>query len=129
MNQVNKQLLESVTGAYQMITQELSKPQEDVVAISVCGSTRGAIENVLKLYLDSKGVETKTARNLDELIKNCISQNNSFHRFDFSPVNCKCDPMNSSTTYCLGEKNILSCYKLLSELKDFIFSDLKIAGN
>ena len=127
MKEVNQELLNNVSGAFEMITNELTKPQEDMVAISVCGATRGAIDNILKLYLGSKGVETKPAMSIDDLVNLCIRQDKSFQRYDFSSLNCRCDPSNnSSMTYCLGEDKVISCYRLLVELRNYIFKDLNI---
>jgi hypothetical protein len=127
MKQVNQQLLDSVNGAYDMITHELSKPQEDVVSISVCGASKGAIGNILRLYLDGKGVDFSKALTINDLTKLCKAQNSKFDHFDFSSMNCKCEPSDDhGLSYCLGEESIDACYKLLSELKDYIYEDLGI---
>ncbi|MBL0103675.1 MAG: hypothetical protein IPP51_07925 [Bacteroidetes bacterium] len=127
MKQVNQQLLESVNGAYDMITHELSKPQEDVVSISVCGASKNAITNILRLYLDAKGVDYSKVLTVNELAKMCNAQNQKFSSFNFGVMNCKCEPTEDhSMSYCLGEDSIDACYKLLSELKDFIYEDIGV---
>jgi hypothetical protein len=128
MKQVNQQLLSNFTGTFHMLTNELSKPQEDVVAVSVCGSTRYAIENILKLYLDSYGVESKNAKNINDLVILCVGQNKHFLEYDFAKLNCHCEPVSTNTmVYCLGEDKLTSCYNLLVDLKKFIFNELKIS--
>lgn len=130
MKQVNQQLLDSVLGTYHMITNELSKPQEDVVEFSVCLATKSGIQNILKLYLESKDVDINHANSIDELVKLAIQQNEKFNRFDFSALNCRCEHSDDhSMSYCLGEEKINSCYRLLVGLKGFIFDELKIKVN
>ena len=128
MQAINQKLLKSVTGAYQLISHELSRPKEDVVGISVCGTTKSAIEKVLTLYLESKGIKNPEAETMNELMNLCIRKNKKFQQFDISTLSCRCESSkDNSLSYCLGVEKINSCYSLLVEIKDFVFKELKIS--
>ena len=127
MKPINQELVDSVNGTYQMITDELSKPQEDVVEFSVCIATKTAISNVLKLYLENKDVDTSQTRNIDDRVQLSLKQNDKFNSFDFASLNCRCEHTEDhSMSYCLGEEKINSCYRLLVEVKDFVYDELKV---
>ena len=127
MKQVNTALLKSIHNSFQLISRELSRPKEDVVGIFVCGSTKAAIEKVLTLYLDCRGLKNPVADNMNELMNLCIKKNKKLQRFDVSALSCKCEPtQNFPRSYCLGDEKINSCYKLFVELKDFVFEELEI---
>ena len=130
MKNINQQLLENVNGAYAFISSELSKPEEDVVSISLCGASKNAIAEVLKLYLDGKGAEYKTALSVNELINSCKKLDKNFENFDFKLMICRCDHISESTdAYCLDERNIDACFKLFNQLREYIFGSLNISLN
>ena len=128
MEPKNEQLLKSISGTYQMITEEMARPKEDVVGFSVCGATKRTIADVLRLYLNSKNISTQEGENANDLMKHCMGENKNFSQFDMSPLACRCEPSHDSPSYCLGHESIDTCYKLLSSIKNFVFDELKISN-
>jgi len=127
MKQVDEKLLSHVNGALHIITEELSKPQEDVVAISVCGTTRGAIQDMLKLFLVSNGISVQEAGTIDDLVRMCVKKDDRFLNFDFSVVYCRCESSNKDTIpYCMSDDRVQACYQLLLKLKEHVYGDLEV---
>ncbi len=128
METTNNQLLESINNSFQKISDELARPKEDIVGMSVCGITKNTIGNLLRLYLNGRNIQVRDGESTNEMMKTCIAENKDFAQFDLSPLACRCDPSNDSMSYCIGEESIYSCFKLLESIKKFVYGELKISA-
>jgi len=124
MKNIDQNLLERVNFAYELITNELSKPEEDVVSLSVCSASKQAIANTLRLYLNGKGVDFSNALSIQNLVDLCVANDKQFGRFDFSVMNCRCESdQDYTSSYCLSEDRINKCNDLFKDLRAHVFHE------
>ncbi len=130
METLNLQLLNSINGSYQAISDQLYRPKEDLVEISICSTTKGTIEKILRFYLESKGVQNADIKNINDLMNTCAKQNSNFNKFDISSLSCRCEPSEHNVaSYCTGDEKLNSCFRILDEMRAFVFNELNIGKN
>ncbi|TXG36801.1 HEPN domain-containing protein [Seonamhaeicola maritimus] len=97
---------------------ELYKPEEDVVAYSVCKNSQYAIENFLKGYLIKKGVDTSSLETIAQLYEACKKININFEKVDLSDFQCLSHKIDSR--YCNEYGKVNSCFASADDLDTFL---------
>lgn len=96
---------------------ELCRPEEDVVSYLVCKNSQHAIENFLKGYLLSKGIDPQGYENINSLYEQCIAFNPKFKDLDLSGFTCKSYAPDSRS--CSGSDKVSKCYEAADNLNAF----------
>ncbi|SMO64502.1 hypothetical protein [Fodinibius sediminis] len=115
-------------------TEELHKPEEDVVTYSACISARSSLYHFLGcLYVHKSNEEIdKTLeqgkKTIDELIEYATQHVSGVGEIDFSPMRCTCkdvkEIVNDEEIYFCNNINIVKeCTHLAQKVKDIIVSD------
>jgi len=97
---------------------ELFRPEEDVVAYSVCNNVQFAVENYLKGFLTKKGIDPKGYSSIESLYEHCLLINPKFGEIDMTNFNCKTHSINSK--YCIDHFSANNCYEIAETLSSFL---------
>lgn len=107
--------------------EELRRPSEDVVTLSACQLVRASMKHIMRLYLMAQGVEWNHKMSFDDLMKSCIKTNRSFSKINVSEIECKnADYQHCDHKYCLSVDNVSGCLTAAKELRDIVWTELKI---
>ena len=98
--------------------QELFKPEEDVVTYAVCKNAQYAIENYLKGFLLTNGIDPDNYKTIEELYEQCKSINNKFEDIDLSDIGCKSHHLDSK--YCNEVSKVSNCFDVADNLDTFL---------
>lgn len=115
-------------------TEELNKPEEDVVNYSACISARSALYHFLGTYYVYKSQEEvdksleQGKMTVDELIEYAEQHISEISEIDFSPMRCTCKDVkeivnNDEIYFCNNIDTIKGCTKIAQKVKDIIVSD------
>lgn len=97
--------------------EELCRPEEDVVSYLVCKNSQVAIENFLKGYLLSKGIDPQDYKNINNLYEQCVAINPRFGDLDLAGFTCKTHALDSRS--CSGTEKVSKCYEIAGSLDAF----------
>ena len=74
---------------------EFFRPEEDLVAYSVCKNAQFSIENFLKGYLMQHKIDVVGDETLDLLYEKCLNNNKNFSQLDLSALQCRSHNLNT----------------------------------
>ena len=97
---------------------ELCRPEEDVVSFSVCKNAQFAIENYLKGYLFTNGIDANQFTTIDALFDQCKKINKKFEIIDLSNFSCSANKIDSK--YCSEVEKVSHCYSSADQLDTFL---------
>lgn len=98
-------------------SEELFRPEEDVVTYSVCKNAQYAIENFLKGFLVNNGIDPSNIKTINELYEQCKTINKKFENIDLSDFSCKSKEIDSR--YCNELKKVSNCFDIADGLDTF----------
>ncbi|RLD30762.1 MAG: hypothetical protein DRI70_00240 [Bacteroidetes bacterium] len=99
-------------------SEELLKPEEDVVSYLVCKNAQHAIENFLKGFLLQNGIDVNNYKTIDSLYKQCESINKNFKEINLSDFDCKSYNMDSRN--CNEVSKVSNCFEIADRLDTFL---------
>jgi len=99
-------------------SEELFRPEEDVVSFAVCKNAQFAIENYLKGYLLNNNIDPSDFKTVESLYERCKSINNKFQEVDLSNFKCKADELESR--FCNEVVEVSYCFDVANELDTFL---------
>lgn len=114
-------LIQEADAALQVASQERMKPEEDVVAYSVCHNSRLSIRLYLASHLQKHGVEARPGWSINELLKRCAAVNPDFSKVDVSEIECR-GGKGDRNEYCLAVAQVTSCFEAANEVRKLIHS-------
>ncbi|UOB17566.1 HEPN domain-containing protein [Abyssalbus ytuae] len=113
-----KQLFKQAVDTLNRASEELYRPEEDIVTYLVCKNAQVAIESFLKGYLVENGVDISKHTTVNSLYNKCLDINKNFKEIDLSEFNCKSQSLESR--YCDDVSKVDSCFKIASNLDSFL---------
>lgn len=99
-------------------SEELFRPEEDVVSYTVCKNSQLAIENYLKGFLLQNKIEPSNYKNIASLYKKCKMINKNFEKVDLSKFECKSHRLDSR--YCSEVSKVSNCFDIADNLDTFL---------
>lgn len=106
--------------------EEICRPLEDVVSLSVCFKVRNSIKEILKLYLDIISVKYSNDSNLEQLFALCDANGKRFDTVEISKVYCKNDnDISCGENCCIGVNEVADCTKVAKQLSEVILKNIK----
>jgi HEPN domain-containing protein len=120
-----KELFDKAVEKLGEANDELFRPEEDVVSYSVCKNAQYAIENYLKGFLLSKGVDPIEFNTIESLFEQCKLINTNFAKIDLSDISCKSHTID--VRYCNEVSKVSSCFDAADELDTFLRKEKIIA--
>ncbi|RED44760.1 HEPN domain-containing protein [Seonamhaeicola aphaedonensis] len=97
---------------------ELYKPEEDIVAYSVCKNSQYAIDNYLRGFLTKKGIDTTDLETISQLYETCKKMNKNFEKIDLTNFQCIYHIIDSK--YCNEYAKVNSCFATADNLDSFL---------
>ena len=101
--------------------EELNKPHEDVVTLSVCQGTKMAIDNFLKAYLLKHQVKNVEEGDLISRYQQCISFKSDFAKISLDSFDCIHDEKCSMSEYCMSINKVSECLKVAEDFRNLIY--------
>lgn len=99
-------------------SEELFKPNEDVVSFLVCKNSVKSIENHLKGFLTQRGFETNDQESLDHLLERCRLLDKRFHQVNFEAIDCSAN--HNHDKFCDEVEKVSSCFQAADQLDSFL---------
>lgn len=88
--------------------EELFKPQEDIVAYSVCKNAQFAIDNLLRGFLLSNKIDPSQDDSMESMLEKCIKIDGKFKKIDLGMITCRGHKIDSR--YCTELKTVTACF-------------------
>lgn len=127
MEPVTSRMLKSATSDYTFAIQEMMRPKEDVSTLSACLMAKRAISKLMMVYLDEMKVVYNPMDSMEDLMKCCFEKDINFLQFDFSVLQCRCEPACGGVLgYCTEYSRVERCVSLMRRMKTYIFDQLKL---
>lgn len=99
-------------------SQELFKPEKDIVTYVVCKNSQYAIENYLKGYLLKNGIEPSEFKTIDDLYEQCKIINKNFEKVNLEGFDCKAHDLDSR--FCNEVSKVNNCFDIADSLDTFL---------
>lgn len=110
-------LFEEAVKKLNEASEELFRPEEDVVSYSVCKNAQFAIENYLKGFLFNNGIDPSNFKTIESLYEQCKLINKNFKEVDLT--NLKCKSHNIDSRYCNEVSKVSNCFDVADNLDAF----------
>lgn len=94
--------------------QELYKPEEDVVSLVICRSTKDSIENYLKGYLTLRGFDIVDGQTLGDLMERCRMLDSKFRSINIEEIDCR--NVKNPDLHCQEIEKFGACYEVADKL-------------
>jgi hypothetical protein len=101
--------------------EELNKPYDDVMTISVCQGTKLAIDNFFKAYLLKHQVKDVEQGDIMSRYEQCLSFKPEFSNFDFKSFECIHDEKCSMSSYCMSIEKVSECVKVAEGFRNIVY--------
>ncbi len=123
-----KDLLKQAVEKLRIAEDELNRPCEDVVTLSVCLMARQYMSAMIRLFLLSKSIEHKEEESLSNLLNQCKAVDKQFESINLSKVFC-CELNNAEceNTHCLSIEKVNNCITIANQVKLIVLNKLKLS--
>ncbi|WP_242156094.1 HEPN domain-containing protein [Aestuariivivens sediminis] len=126
MKNQSTQLFEKAFKNLTEANKELYRPEEDIIAYSICKNSQMAIMNFLKGYLSKRGVNPDAYKTIDQLFDKCKTLNKNFEKIDLSNLNCTNHEIDSR--YCHEVSKINTCFATANNLYAFLKDEKELTS-
>lgn len=124
------QSLKIIVSELNQISEELSRPDEDVVTISVCHGARVAIYNLMHAFLSGKSAPMPDSGSLDDMLDACTLIASDFSQVDLGNVVCRdMSTQQCEGKYCMSVERVHDCIRVAHQLKQIVLKQLSISEN
>lgn len=117
----NKQLDQMIYDGNKMLElalNEINRPEEDVVTLSVCKGTKLTLDLFLSAFLLKNGVDPKSMETINERYEKCLILDPSFKRIDIFQLDCMGENGCDASKYCLSVEKVNECIHLAESLRN-----------
>lgn len=121
MEKKSTNLIQEADAMLQIASRERMRPEEDVVAYSVCHNSRLSIRLYLTSYLQKHGVAAEAGWSINELLARCTAVNPDFSKIDVSEIECRGGKADRNE-YCLAVAQVTNCFESANEVRKLIHS-------
>ena len=113
-------LFERANRSLQYAEEELKRPKEDVVILTVCNSLITAIRDFLACYLASNRVAFTNDATISELKQLCAEINPIFEKLEFGDFECLRQEIKSGGTFCIDSHKLNECLEIALKTKEMV---------
>ncbi|MBV6644887.1 MAG: hypothetical protein KI790_05540 [Cyclobacteriaceae bacterium] len=123
-NLKSSNLLQKANQEYDIVMEELNRPQEDLVMIAACELVKNAISDFLEAFLEEEGIKT-TQDDILQMKQKCAAINPQFEQLDYGPIAYLGEEESVLYTSELGSKKLGLYAGTLRETKDLVLTLLQ----
>jgi hypothetical protein len=106
---------------------ELNRPNDDIVAMSVCLSAKISMNAFLRMYLLSKANKHTQGKSLADLLKKCAEIDKQFESISLEKVFCNTlEPHECDNKYCLSTHTVRECINTANKVKEIVLKNLQL---
>lgn len=106
---------------------ELNRPIEDVVTLSICLTARKSISALMRDYLRSKEITPDKENSLQELLTQCKKADTQFKEIDISKILCSGHSHTQcEDKHCLSYNNVEECVTVAKTVKELVLNKLEL---
>ena len=116
METAAKSYFEEGKSKLKQASDELYRPEEDVVSYLVCQNSHTAIENYLKGFLIQNNIDPPDYPDVDSMYSKCKELNRNFEQINLSGH--ACESHTDGSVYC--NSKVSRCYELANNLDSFM---------
>ena len=136
--QISTQTAQSLRDAIKKLEnakEELQRPEEDVMAYSICTQVRQSLNGMLRSYLSYKEIELDEKASLDSLFEQCKAHCQDFSHFKISQFICNAVKPTDSNEGCLGPTHCMTFeeYTLkvtfATSIKEIVINEMRLSEN
>ncbi len=102
--------------------QELNKPHEDVMTLSVCQGTKMAIDNFFKAYLTKHQVQNVEEGDLMSRYQKCVTFKPEFAKINLHAFDCIHDEKCTMSEYCMSINKVSECLKVAEDFRNLLYA-------
>ncbi|HQQ94901.1 MAG TPA: hypothetical protein PLQ93_10120 [Bacteroidia bacterium] len=106
---------------------ELNRPMEDVVTLSLCVTARKSMSDLMHIYLKINTQHSFKEQSLQDLLEGCKNHDPHFEQVSLGKIYC--NSLNHSLCedkHCLLYNNVEECMKVAGQLKQLVLQKLEL---
>lgn len=112
---------------FKSVENELNRPEEDIVPLSICFGMRQMMKTLMQLYLSSNKIPYNGKENLGGLFTLCKKADKHFSTVNLPILECAWpEQVNCANNYCLSVEKANECMGVAHKLKGLIQDKLKL---
>ncbi|TAL56868.1 MAG: hypothetical protein EPN85_14870 [Bacteroidetes bacterium] len=105
---------------------EVHRPSEDAVTWCTCQCTRKSVMELLRSFLSDKNYSGISENSLESLLQKCKKIDSEFNNIDIACFSCKTLDNDCVGGYCLEMEKVNECFEKAIEIREFVFTKLKV---
>lgn len=102
----------------QEASEELCRPEEDVVSYMVCKNSQFAIDKYFRGFLLQNGIEPAEGDSINSLYRKCLNLEKKFKEIDLDDFTCKGYMPDSRS--CSETVQVSKCFETAEKLDEFL---------
>jgi hypothetical protein len=96
---------------------ELNRPEEDVVSLSVCRGTKMTLDLFISAYLLKNNIDPNSLNSTVERYEKCLILDPTFDKIDIYQLDCMEKDGCDASRYCLSVKKVNECLKVAEDIR------------
>lgn len=96
---------------------ELNRPEEDVVSLSVCKGTKLTLDLFISAFLLKNNVDPSSMEGIVERYKKCLILDPTFDKIDIYQLDCMDEKGCDASRYCLSVDKVNDCLKIAEDIR------------
>jgi len=97
---------------------EINRPEEDVVTLSVCKGTKLTLDLFLSAFLLKNNVEPESLESLSAKYEKCLILDPTFEKTDIYQLDCTDKNGCDISRYCLSVEKVNECLKIAEDVRN-----------
>lgn len=122
-----KNSLKQTLSELNYVENELNRPVEDVVTLSICLTSRKSINNLMRAFLNSSNINPNKESSLHDLLEECKKVDPQFSAIDMSKIFCTGHSHSQcEDKHCLSYNNVEECASVAKTVKELVLNKLQL---
>ena len=127
------QTLRKAVQKLESAKEELQRPEEDVMAFSICTQIRQSLNGLFRTYLSFRERTVEDQESLESLFNRCKAMCDDFGYLNISKVICNAGMPNAANEGCLGPTHCMSFedysqkVTFANSVKEIVFNQMRLS--
>lgn len=96
---------------------EVNRPEEDVVSLSVCRGTKLTLDLFIRAYLLKNNIDPDSMESTVERYEKCKVLDPTFDEIDIYQLDCVDENGCDAASYCLSVDKVTDCLKVAEDIR------------